>query len=225
MSGGRRKIAKRAAVRTCADVVGFALVALAILAFARAGLSARPQAPSGSDWTAKNFPAIFDQLFSIRQAEGDFIAVRAHRSGANDTLEFSFVLENTQDAHAIRARLSEAQGPSLYQQLAALHSSQPSKSAAELEPELKVQTSTLSVQQCPAIATQFQAFGNIQFVRPRDDDPVDEHPILYQFHESVGGGDSEVTEFVESRAFPKWANATRKALAMCDASARPSGTE
>lgn len=200
-------------------------VAIAFVALATTGLAAKPPAQSDRDWTGKTFPAVFDQLFSIRQAEGDFIAVRAHRGGDSDMPEFSFVLENTQSGRSIRATLREAQGSSLYQQLTTLHSSEPSKSPEELKLELKIQTWTFSMDQCPAIAAQFQAFNNIQFVRPRDDDPIDEHPILYQFHESVGGGDSEVTEFVESRAFPRWANATRKALDACAASSAGSNNK
>jgi hypothetical protein len=199
-------------------------VGLAIIALVVTQLSAGARTESDRDWAAKNFPAVFDELFSIGQAEGDFIAVRAHRDVENDMPEFSVVLENTQSARSIRATLRQAQGSSLYQQLMALHAREPSKSSEELRPGLKTRTWKFSLDQCPAIATQFQAFNNIQFVRPRDDDPIDEHPILYQFHESVGGGDSEVTEFVESRAFPRWANDTRKALDACAASAQSGHT-
>jgi hypothetical protein len=164
----------------------------------------------------KAFAAAFDDLFPIQHGEGDFIAVRAHRDGTNDLPEFSIVLEDTESARAI---LREAQGSSLYQQLVAMHAKDPSKSYQELKSDLKVQTWNLTADQCPAIAAQLKAFNNIQFVRPRDDDPVAEHPILYQFHESVDGGDSEVTEFVETRAFPKWANETHHALDGCAASA------
>ena len=180
--------------------------------------SAAPQAQTDSDWMGKAFAAAFDVFFPIQHGEGDFIAVRAHRDGTNDLPEFSIVLEDTQSARSIHATLREAQGSSLYQQLAALHVKEPSKSYTELKPELKVQTWNLTANQCPAIAVQLKAFNNIQFVRPRDDDPIAEHPILYQFHESVDGGDSEVTEFVETRAFPKWANETHNALEACAAS-------
>ena len=180
---------------------------------------ARPQTQADPDWMGKTFAAAFDAFFPIQHGEGDFIAVRAHRDGTNDLPEFSIVLEDTQSARAIHATLREAQGSSLFQQLAALHAKDPSKSYEELKPDLKVQTWNLTVDQCPAIAAQLKAFNNIQFVRPRDDDPIAEHPILYQFHESVDGGDSEVTEFVETRAFPKWANETRHALDACAASA------
>ena|SRR6185437_7595023 len=181
--------------------------------------SAAPQAQPDSGWMGKSFAAALDEFFPIQRGEGDFIAVRAHRDGTNDLPEFSIVLEDTQNAHAIHATLREAQGSSLYQQLESLHAKEPSKSYAELKPDLKVQTRNLTADQCPAIAAQLKAFNNIQFVRPRDEDPVAEHPILYQFHESVGGGDSEVTEFVETRAFPKWANETHHALDACAASA------
>jgi hypothetical protein len=167
----------------------------------------------------KAFAAAFDDFFPIQHGEGDFIAVRAHRDGTNDLPEFSIVLDDTQSPHTIHAALREAQGSSLYQQLAAMHAKDPSKSYQELKSELNVQTRNLTADQCPAIAAQLKAFNNIQFVRPRDDDPVAEHPILYQFHESVDGGDSEVTEFVETRAFPKWANETHRALEACAASA------
>lgn len=180
---------------------------------------AAPQPQPDSDWMGKAFAAAFDEFFPIQHGEGDFIAVRAHRDATNDLPEFSIVLEDTQNARAIHATLREAQGSSLYQQLAALHAKDSVKSYAELKPDLKVHTWILTADQCAAIAAQLKAFNNIQFVRPRDDDPVDEHPILYQFHESVGGGDSEVTEFVETRAFPKWANETHKVLDACVASA------
>jgi hypothetical protein len=194
---------------------GFAVLYLGVALSSPA--TAEPQ--SDSDWIGKAFAAAFDDFFSIQHGEGDFIAVRAHRDGTNDLPEFSIVLDDTQSARAIHAILREAQGSSLYQQLVAMHAKDPSKSYRELKSDLKVQTWNLTADHCPAIASQLKAFNNIQFVRPRDDDPVDEHPILYQFHESVDGGDSEVTEFVETRAFPKWANETHHALDTCAASA------
>jgi hypothetical protein len=190
-------------------VIGFALVCW----------PARPQSQDDRSWTDKHFMAAFDEFFPIEHAEGDFIAVRAHRDGVNDVPEFSVVLENTQTPHAIRGILREAQGAPLYHQLLALHANDPSRPYEQLKQDLKIQERNFSAAQCPAVAAQFQAFSNIQFVRPRDDDAEDEHPILYQFHESVGGGDSEVLESLESRSFPRWANETRKALDACAASA------
>ncbi|HKV05374.1 MAG TPA: hypothetical protein VJO53_09745 [Candidatus Acidoferrales bacterium] len=200
-----------------------AKAAALLAALALVSMAARPQSQEDRDWTDKHFPAAFDEFFPIKQGQGDFIAVRAHRSDENDLLEFSLVLENTQSTRAIEATLREAQGASLYRQLLALHAKDPARSYDELKPDLKIREWKLSVAQCPAVAAQFQAFNNIQFVRPRDDDPMEEHPILYQFHESVGGGDSEVVEFVESRAFPRWANDTHKALDSCAAAAQAGG--
>jgi hypothetical protein len=198
-------------------VFSFAILCLVGIALSS---PAAPQTQADRDWMSKTFAAAFDEFFPIQHGEGDFIAVRAHRDGTNDLPEFSIVLEDTQSAGAIHATLREAQGSPLYQQLAALHAKEPSKSYEELKPELKVQTWNLAANQCPAITAQLKAFNNIQFVRPRDDDPIAEHPILYQFHESVGGGDSEVTEFVETRAFPKWANETHHALDFCAGSSQ-----
>jgi len=192
-----------------------AKIAALAMGLALAGFSARPQTDAGREWTDKNFAAAFDELFPVRHAEGDYIAVRAHRSGSNDLPEFAFILEDTQDSHAIHAVIHEAQGASLYEQLAALHAKDPAKSVEDWKPDLKVQSWTLSVAQCPAVAAQFKAFNNIQFVRPRDDDPVSEHPVLYEISESVAGGDSQVVEYIESRAIPRWANETRKALDSC----------
>jgi len=163
--------------------------------------------------------AAFDEFFPIVHVPGDFIAVRAHRDGVNDLTEFSVTIENTEDVRAMRGVLREAQGAPLYQQLVALHAKDRSKPYGQLLQDIKVQVWTFTAAECPAVAEQYKAFENITFVRPRDDDAQDEHPIMYQFHESVGGGDSEVMEFVESRAFPKWANAAHKAFAACAASA------
>jgi hypothetical protein len=194
------------------------LFAAVALTFVLLGAPASAQSDADRAWVQGYFPAAFEDAFPIKQAAGDFIAVRAHRDFLNDVPEYSIVLEDTQDARAIRATVREAQGSSLYQQLVALHSQDPSKSYADLKPDLKVRTWTLSVGECPAVAVQFKAFQSIQFARPRDDD-IDQHPIFYEFHESVGGGDSEVVEFTESRGFPKWANATHQALDSCIASA------
>jgi hypothetical protein len=179
------------------------------------GFSARPQAADDHTWADKNFISAFDEFFPIKQAQGDFIAARAHRDGVNDLPEFSVVIENTDNPRAIRGILREAQGAPLYQQLVTLHAKDLAKPYDQLKQGLKVQVWNFSAGQCPAVAAQYEAFENITFVRPRDDDAEDEHPIMYQFHESVGGGDSEVMEYVESRAFPKWANATHKAFDAC----------
>jgi hypothetical protein len=199
-----------------------ALVAVALLAFAvwpRYRAFQDDASQPTQDWVQKHFSAAFDELFSIRGAEGDFIAVRAHRDHAGGEPEFSFILQNTQNPKAISAVVREAQGAPLYAQLAALHASDPSKPLDALTPQLKISVSKLSAAQCPAISTQYGAFENIQFVRPRDDDPIEENPMMYEVNESVGGGESQVVEYVETRALPRWAHETHKRLDACVASA------
>jgi len=204
-------------MRTSAAVFAVLLAGVPIL-----GFSASSQDSQGENgWVDKNFVAAFDESFPIGHGEGDFIAVRAHRSGVNDLPEFSVVIENTDKPKAMRGILREAQGAPLYQQLAALHAKDPAKTYDRLKADLKVRVWTFTAEQCPAVAAQYNAFENITFVRPRDDDAEGDHPIMYQFHESVGGGDSEVVEYVESRAFPKWANATHRALAACATAQQP----
>jgi len=192
---------------------------VAVIAFALMSQFALGQGNSLSDggraWVQKIFPVALDHFFPVEHAEGDFIAVRTHQEGLNEVPEYSFVLEDTQDAHALHATIREARGVSLFDQLLSLHAKDPQKSFEDLKPAIKVQEWQLSAAQCPALAAQLAAYQNITFVRPRDDDPVAEHPILYEFHESVGGSDSEAVEYVESRAFPQWAGATRKAVAAC----------
>ena len=187
------------------------LASVALLA-----ISARPQETNRENaWVDRNFVAAFDEFFPISRGDGDFIAVRAHRGGVNDLREFSVAIENTDKPRAMRGTLREAEGAPLYQQLAALHAADPGKTYEQLKGELRVQVRQFTAEQCPAVGQQYKAFENITFVRPRDDDAEQEHPVTYQFHESVGGGDSEVMEYVESRAFPKWATAAHKAFEAC----------
>jgi hypothetical protein len=189
------------------------------------GALAHSQNQPDRDWIDRRFLNAFEDFFPIRSGQGDFIAVRAHQNGTNQALEFSFIIENTQDPHAIDSTLRQAQGASLYQQLEALHWRDPSKSYADLKPELRVETWNLTVANCPAILSQFTAFENIQFVRPRDDDEVGANPILYEINETVGGSSSQVIEFVAARAIPRWANQTRKALLACAAPPKDEGRE
>lgn len=180
---------------------------------------ARPQNPPGDAWTARHFPAAFEEFFPIKLAEGDFIAVRVHRSNLNDLPEYSIVFEEPQDSHKLRAVLREAQGSSLYQQLVALHAAHPSAPYDQLKHNLKVSVWTLSPAQCSAVESQFKAFENVQFVRPSDDDEPELNPILYEFNETYAGGGS-VVEYMKSRALPRWTRATHQALEECISSGR-----
>jgi hypothetical protein len=194
----------------------FAAVAIA-LAAAFLSLPAWCQSPPGDAWTAKHFPIAFEEFFPIQNAEGDFIAVRVHRSNLNDLREYSIILEESRESHVPRAVVREAQGSSLYQQLAALHSAQPSAPYGQLKREVKVGVWTLTADRCPAVASQLKAFQDIQFVRPRDEDEPAENPVLYEFNETLAGGGS-VLEYMENRALPRWARATHQALDACIAS-------
>ncbi|MGH9717145.1 MAG: hypothetical protein ACRD4R_10525 [Candidatus Acidiferrales bacterium] len=191
--------------------------ATAALAIALLCSPVRSQNPPSSDWTAKTFPVAFEDFFPIKLAEGDFIAVRVHRSNLNDLREYSIVFEDAQDSKSLRAVLREAQGSSLYQQLESLHSSQPSASYDQIKPDLKVTVWTLTPDRCPAVTTQFKAFQDVQFVRPRDEDEPEENPVLYEFNETFAGGGS-VLEYMKNRALPRWARATHDALDACIAS-------
>jgi hypothetical protein len=213
------------AAKLLARLAAFAIVSAALALIAPAQENSPASASADRAWVEKVFPVALDQFFPIEHAEGDFLAVRTHQEGLNGVPEYSFILEDTQDAHALHATIHEAQGASLFDQLLSLHAKDPSKSYADLKPESKVQEWKLSVAECPALATQLAAYENIQFVRPRDDDAVSEHPLLYEFHESVDGSDSEAVEYVESRAFPKWANATRKAIDACIAATPSAATK
>jgi len=204
-------------------------LAAALLAIALLGGLASPRnrerqddaSTPKQDWVQQHFAAAFDRLFPIKSAEGDFIAVRAHRDRASDQPEFSFILQNTQDPKAIGAVVREAKGAPLYVQLPALHANNPSRPLDALIPQLKISVRELSSAQCPAISAQFAAFENIQFVRPHDDDPVEENPVMYEVNESLGGGESQVVEYVETRALPRWVNETHKLLDACIDSANP----
>ncbi len=191
-----------------------ATAALAIAVFCSA---ARSQNSPANDWTANHFPVAFEQFFPIKSGEGDFIAVRVHRSRLNDLREYSIVFENAQDPNSLRAIFREAQRSSLYQQLSALHAANPSASYDRLKSAIKVGDWTLTPGRCPAVASQFKAFQDVQFVRPRDEDEPGENPVLYEFNESLAGGGS-VLEYMENRALPRWTRATHDALEACIAS-------
>lgn len=196
----------------------FAAVSLAA-AIALCCQPARPQNSPGDAWTAKHFPAAFEELFPIKLTEGDFIAVRVHRSNLNDLREYSIIFKDAQDSHKLRAVLREAQGSSLFQQLATLHAARPAATLDQLKSNLRVGVWTLSPDRCPAVESQFKAFNNVQFVRPSDDDEPEPNPVLYEFNESLGGGGS-VIEYMKNRALPRWTRATYQALQECVSSGR-----
>jgi hypothetical protein len=191
--------------------------ALTVLAVACLFRPAIAQKRIAGDWTDRHFPVALEEFFPLQSSQGDFIAVRVHRSKLNDLREYSIVFENAQDPKSLRAVLREAQGSSLYQQLAALHAEHPSATYSDLKHNLKVAVWILTPSRCPAVAAQFEAFQKVQFVRPRDADQPEGNPVLYEFNESISGGGS-VLEYMQNRALPRWARATRRALEACIAS-------
>ncbi len=196
-----------------------AIAATAALAIACLCPSARSQNRPADGWAAKHFPAAFDEFFPIESGDGDFIAVRVHRGNLNDLREYSILFENAQDPKSLRAVFREARGSSLYQQLSALHAAHPSASYDEVKPGIKVSDWILTPDRCPAVATEFKAFQDVQFVRPRDEDEPEENPVLYEFNESLAGGGS-VLEYMENRPLPRWTRATHDALDACVASGK-----
>jgi hypothetical protein len=191
--------------------------ATAALAIAILCSPARSQNSPADDWTAKHFPTAFEDFFPIQSGEGDFIAVRVHRGNLNDLREYSIIFDNAQDPQRLRAEFREALGSSLFQQLAALHAAHPSGSYEQLKPSIKVGDWILTNGRCPAVAVQFKAFQEVQFVRPRDEDEPEDNPVLYEFNESLAGGGS-VLEYMENRPLPLWTRATHDALDACIAS-------
>ena len=181
--------------------------------------AARAQSPPTEDWATAHFPVAFEEFFPMQLGEGGLIAVRVHRSKRNDLREYSIVFEGTQSSKSLRAVLREARGSSLYQQLAALHATRPSASYDELKRGVKVEVWMLTADECPAVAAQFKAFEDVQFVRPRDEDEPEEDPVLYEFNETLAGGGS-VVEYMEHRALPRWARVTHDAFEACIASGK-----
>lgn len=200
--------------RTLATAAASVALAMALMC-----ASARSQDTPAGDWTARHFPAAFEELFPMRLGDNAFIAVRVHRGKLNDLREYSIVFEDAPGPKSIRAVLREAQGSPLYQQLAALHTARPSASYDELKRELNIAVWNLSPERCPAVSAQFKAFQEVQFVRPRDEDEPERNPVLYEFNETLNGGGS-VLEYMENRALPRWAQATHDALEACIAAGR-----
>ncbi|GEM_PF-1934447 len=201
-------------MRSSRVAIAAALAALAVACLSPPDVA---QKRTADDWAARHFPAAFEEFFPLKSGQGDFIAVRVHRGNLNDLREYSIVFENAEDAKSLRAVLREAQGSSLYQQLVALHAEQPAASYNDLKRHLRVAVWILTPDRCPAVAAQFEAFQNVQFVRPRDEDQPEENPILYEFNESIAGGGS-VLEYMQNRALPRWTRATHDALEACVAS-------
>ncbi len=189
-------------------------IATAALAIATVCSAARSQDSPPDAWAARHFLTAFEEFFPAAAGDGDFIAVRVHRSNLSNLREYSIVFEGVQDRQKLRAEFREAQGSSLYQQLAALHAAHRSDSYGELKPYIKVSDWILTPNRCPAVAAQFKAFQDVQFVHPRDEDQPEENPVLYEFNETLAGGGS-VLEYMENRPLPRWTRATHRALEAC----------
>ena len=111
------------------------------------------------DWTTTQFGPVLDALMPLKRDGGVYVAYRANRDLYTSTPEYWFMvgLEPNADRPGLRSYFSAhvrvAQPISIYDQLMAIHRSQPGtqEPTSALQKRIKLQASDFDEMNCPAV--------------------------------------------------------------------------
>lgn len=203
---------------------GKAAVILGFIAFWCASGSLDSQTEANWEWTNKEFGSALDALMPMHSRSGMYVSYRANRDYVTSVPEYWFRIgyeSNGKQDYGLQnffsAHVRIASPNSIYDQLMALHRSNPStQTASSFISRIKLKTYDLTEMNCPAIKTQMNKFEKLQ-MKPPDLNPnvVTIHPMIHAFYAQGADGDMTIALTDEEHPLVKWASETRQALELC----------
>lgn len=163
---------------------------------------------------------LLKQKFPIERKIGTYVGYRYSHAPVPGDLEYSFVLvygpirNMAGDSIPIIADVHLAETASIYEQVSALREKNPNVDALTIMGKLKIRSSHLNEQQCPAVREQFEKFTKLEFTGPRFDFISLDAPD-HEFKIKSSTGDMTFELIDENYPLVKWAVETRLALESC----------
>ncbi len=201
-----------------------AVVSLALVAFWCASGTLEAQTQADWDWANREFGSVLDRLMPLQAKGGLYVTYRANRDFVTSIPEYWFRIGyefNEKQGYGLQtffsAHVRIASPNSLYEQLMALHRSNPStQEATGFIPRIKLRSYDLTEMNCPAIKTQMDKFQKLQTKLPDlNGNVITIHPMNHVFYAQGAEGDMTIVLTDDELPLVKWALETRQALEQC----------
>ena len=199
-------------------VVGLGLVAIW---FASATLRAQTQADW--DWTNNEFGPALDSLMPLQAKGGLYVTYRANRDYVTTVPEYWFRIGydfNEKQGYGLNkffsAHVRIASPNSIYDQVMALHRSDPAQRATSFLSRIKLRSYDLTEMNCPPIKTQMERFQRLQTKLPDlNGSVITIHPMNHVFYAQGAEGDMTIVLTDDDHPLVKWASDARQTLEQC----------
>jgi hypothetical protein len=176
-------------------------------------------------WALREWAKLVDRLFP-QKPEDSVVAMRIVDDGWHTFPEYSFTLgisgvENgSTPPGKIVAEVREANGGSIYKQIAAFHRRNPALAGNAIQKLIIVNRFRLSQKDCPAVRAQFEKFEKLHIAPLQFRGTILDAPRI-DFWITAGDGSMliSIDAGPDSQNYPliAWANETRQILDSCQA--------
>jgi len=199
-------------------------VVLGLVAFWCASGRLNSQTEADWGWTKKQFGSTLDALLPMQASGGMYVSYRAHRDYVTSVPEYWFRIGyefNEKQGYGLQnffsAHVRIASPNSIYDQLMALHSSNPAtQEASSFVSRITLRKYDFTEMNCPAIKIQMDKFEKLQMKLPDlNGNVVTIHPMIHAFYAQGSEGDMTIALTDEEHPLVKWASETRQALERC----------
>lgn len=179
-------------------------------------------------WAGKNIQEALNAILPMDRPnpeakEQDYITYRYTHWIMLASREYSFSLfsqsyesRGSLITHHWGARVSMADGDSILEQLARLHSRNPNQGLPELESQVRIKTWAFDEKTCPQAGVQATKFLQQSFKAPFNVGVMVDAPS-YEFRVSSYLTNMTLATSAEPQELVSWAKETRRALAQCGA--------
>jgi hypothetical protein len=178
-------------------------------------------------WAGERFPTVLKEILPNDEGTGWRVGFTVYRDLYTDVLEYSCVFkeswpESLNAELVVMVRMADSK--SLYDQIMALRRKNRAASIDQIKSKLKIKEWRLTEKSCPAARELYSAFYNLNLPMLSAEDraafakgsiDITLHPLIYNIHAVVSGGDIELLLAGQEHPFVKWADRTRSTLDAC----------
>jgi hypothetical protein len=178
-------------------------------------------------WVHEHFSEVLRKALPNDEGAGWRVGFTINRDLYTEVLEYSCIFkeswpESPQADLVVVVRMADSK--SIYDQLMTLHREHPAASVEQIRSKLRIKEWQLTEKSCPAARERYSAFYQLNlpvlsakdrasFARGRID--IILHPLIYNLHAVISGGDVELSLAGKEHPFVKWADRTRAQLDAC----------
>lgn len=207
------------------------LLATLCLAFSLSFLAYQPclaqSVEEDNRWVNEHFSEVLRKTLPNDEGTGWRVGFTINRDLYTQVPEYSCVFKESWPESAkadLMVMVRMADSKSLYDQMTELRREHPTASIEQIRSKLKIKEWQLTEKSCPAARELYSAFYQLDLPMlsakerasfAKGSTSITLHPLIYNIHAVVSGGNIELSLTDHEHPFVKWANRTRAQLETC----------